>query len=951
MLYTPAALTTWIAKQNDTDGIHFGEDREPVLRPKRPLFDVLDSTLAPFPTLTHRPARKASRYSMRFGSRLHLHRVPAWTEYYIDYNLLKVLVDAKPPLESQSGKTQSPPSRCPPELTCHLASDLIEAIESEIDIVDAFLASQDEHLEAHFSALEQRWGFKVGHYTPRDYRGLSSFELQEIKVSLLEIADHIAESQFYFKINLDAISRILDKAMEVTSSSVTLEPPHQAHLALEKVNVTLQYVHKALEDNGGSSPSRSLLLERSGFTQSYHRLQPEILGCLHNDDAAGLEDTLACSFSSSSAARESAFFCLIQVATVYGAFSCHRFLLGSMRSCLANEPSLANHDYLQRIVLKLSQASPPLDNSSAANTFGQILKLLHSSQLHLLQSQDTLGRLPIHYSAIHGLDGVCREILSAVQDSPDYNPLHMVHLSPDKFGLTPLDYAVRKGHTAVVALLLAACETSEGPMKSPLRDTSDLLATAIASKSLDIASLLIRKGWGVRFVGRTGKTVMHLIAEQGLAELVKDMVALGVNVDAQENARGWTALLTASVLGHHAVVEALFKSGAKADIPDSRNWLAKDHAAYRGQLKVSTAINCNGSPRLQPKHERSPSESVIFLHLGTLDLFREMAPPVSIAPYKKRILPLQLHETSLELSISLVHTNQNRTVSLPFVSENSDWPLCFTTDDPDNAAISFKITNLAKDNTPVIYHDFLVTEKGSDTPMHTPTYKQFMAISDAQTPSTWHEVSRKMLPWDERHRPPALPKTRRMSLCAPLDSATDNIRNQMKDTLGYPGYKSNLRHHSIHEPFVSLEHLLCRLPEHVPLDIELKYSMLYEAADFQMDNYATEINHFLDAILSVTYAYASNRRIIFSSFSPEICMVLAVKQQVYPILFLNDSSNRPTGDMRATCLQTAIRFAHRFGLDGVAMSSEPFIYSPGLGLETTYMENISYESGGYHRDL
>ncbi|CAI6078988.1 unnamed protein product [Clonostachys chloroleuca] len=106
--------------------------------------------------------------------------------------------------------------------------------------------------------------------------------------------------------------------------------------------------------------------------------------------------------------------------------------------------------------------------------------------------------------------------------------------------------------------------------------------------------------------------------------------------------------------------------------------------------------------------------------------------------------------------------------------------------------------------------------------------------------------------------------------------------------------------------------------------------MLYEAADFQMENYATEINVFLDTILSVTYARSGNRRIISTSFSPEICMVLAVKQQVYPILFLNDSSNWPTSDMRATSLQTAMRLEHRFGLHGVAMSSESFVRSPRI---------------------
>lgn len=107
--------------------------------------------------------------------------------------------------------------------------------------------------------------------------------------------------------------------------------------------------------------------------------------------------------------------------------------------------------------------------------------------------------------------------------------------------------------------------------------------------------------------------------------------------------------------------------------------------------------------------------------------------------------------------------------------------------------------------------------------------------------------------------------------------------------------------------------------------------MLYEAEDVQMDTFAFDINHFLDKILSVVYSFAGpRRRIIFSSFSPEICMVLVAKQQPYPVLFLNDSSNCTTGDMRATSLQTAVRFAHRFGLAGVAMASEPFIASPGL---------------------
>ncbi|KAL6409781.1 hypothetical protein AUP68_06177 [Ilyonectria robusta] len=234
--------------------------------------------------------------------------------------------------------------------------------------------------------------------------------------------------------------------------------------------------------------------------------------------------------------------------------------------------------------------------------------------------------------------------------------------------------------------------------------------------------------------------------------------------------------------------------------------------------------------------------------------------------------------------------------------------------------------------------------------MHTLTLEQFTAINDAKSISKPPHGPPKRLPWDERDRPRALLSSRRRSLCAPLDSATEALVSEIEFTLNHPDYKPNLRSHSIREPFVTLEELFHSLPEEVPFDIELsnylppptpyasplsnrviEYPMLYEAVDSQMDTFASEVNHFLDTILSVTYAHAGpRRRVIFSSFSPEICMVLAVKQQTYPILFLNDSSNWPTGDMRATIPQTAERFAHRFGLAGVAMASEPFLASPGL---------------------
>lgn len=109
--------------------------------------------------------------------------------------------------------------------------------------------------------------------------------------------------------------------------------------------------------------------------------------------------------------------------------------------------------------------------------------------------------------------------------------------------------------------------------------------------------------------------------------------------------------------------------------------------------------------------------------------------------------------------------------------------------------------------------------------------------------------------------------------------------------------------------------------------------MLFEAADdWKSDVFAIELNLFVDTILSSIFSHPScrSRPIIFSSFSPEVCILVSLKQASFPIFFLNDSGNGPTGDVRASSLQEAIHFAERWGLEGVVMASEPFVYAPRL---------------------
>jgi glycerophosphodiester phosphodiesterase len=106
--------------------------------------------------------------------------------------------------------------------------------------------------------------------------------------------------------------------------------------------------------------------------------------------------------------------------------------------------------------------------------------------------------------------------------------------------------------------------------------------------------------------------------------------------------------------------------------------------------------------------------------------------------------------------------------------------------------------------------------------------------------------------------------------------------------------------------------------------------MLFEMDDWKMCPYHMELNLFTDTILQVLFKHGQDRHIFLSSFSPDLCIMLVTKQKTYPVLFLNDSSNWPTGDPRALSLQSAVHFARRWELQGVIMASEPFISAPKL---------------------
>ena len=96
-----------------------------------------------------------------------------------------------------------------------------------------------------------------------------------------------------------------------------------------------------------------------------------------------------------------------------------------------------------------------------------------------------------------------------------------------------------------------------------------------------------------------------------------------------------------------------------------------------------------------------------------------------------------------------------------------------------------------------------------------------------------------------------------------------------------------------------------------------------------MELLAIKTDIFVDTILDKVYEYAERRTIVFSSFSPEICIALSTKQRTFPVFFLSKTAS-PRGEVRSSCIQQAVHFAKSWGLPGIVVECTPFVNCPRL---------------------
>ncbi|KAL2918168.1 Glycerophosphocholine phosphodiesterase [Polyrhizophydium stewartii] len=215
------------------------------------------------------------------------------------------------------------------------------------------------------------------------------------------------------------------------------------------------------------------------------------------------------------------------------------------------------------------------------------------------------------------------------------------------------------------------------------------------------------------------------------------------------------------------------------------------------------------------------------------------------------------------------------------------------------AYVEFDV-QLTKDLVPVIYHNFVMTEAGVDVPVNAVPLSKFLTMH----PKVKHPIVRSQSP-DGRRRPTPGP------LVAPGSKMKPNGEG------------------SVQGPFPTLEEAFNSVPVSTGFNIEIKYPTVQEAEMLGLRH--ADINLFCDQVLDVVFDHAdSSRKLYFSSFHPEMCLLLAQKQNAYPVFFLTDGGMHQACDERLNSLWNAIMVAKASGCLGIVTVVDPLLKAPRI---------------------
>ncbi|KAF4620145.1 hypothetical protein G7Y89_g14675 [Cudoniella acicularis] len=195
--------------------------------------------------------------------------------------------------------------------------------------------------------------------------------------------------------------------------------------------------------------------------------------------------------------------------------------------------------------------------------------LLKNDGIGLNSKDGTYGRSALSWAAGNGFATIAKLLIKGTRSSL----ISIIQLmsreeaevdSVDRYGRTPLTYAVWNGHVAVVKLLL-----KEGARADLPDEIGGMpLSYAVVNGHQDLVTLLLGKGARVNPENEVSEKLLLSAAKYGHKEVVKLLPEKGTNSESKDST-SQTPLSWPASKGHEAVVKLLLEKGADFESKDS----------------------------------------------------------------------------------------------------------------------------------------------------------------------------------------------------------------------------------------------------------------------------------------------------------------------------------------------------------------------------------------------
>ncbi|XP_069990448.1 glycerophosphocholine phosphodiesterase GPCPD1 isoform X1 [Penaeus vannamei] len=133
-----------------------------------------------------------------------------------------------------------------------------------------------------------------------------------------------------------------------------------------------------------------------------------------------------------------------------------------------------------------------------------------------------------------------------------------------------------------------------------------------------------------------------------------------------------------------------------------------------------------------------------------------------------------------------------------------------------------------------------------------------------------------------------------------------------------------------HQPFPTLQKALESVPYTCGFNVEVKWTMQMRDGTYELQH-PFELNRFLDLIIETILEHSGKRKIIFSCFHPDICTMLRLKQNRYPVMFLTQGVSElwpPYEDQRTTTIRHAVLYSTNADILGINVHTEDLMRDP-----------------------